>query len=1382
MQLKNREIFTTVRIEGGILPPETLQRIIENDNTLGGLDPGNYHLIRGERLNEVINRSWNRLLNAWTSFKSGLEKLPSDEIATTLTRERWLLVLFRELGYGRLLPSKGIEIEGKRYPLSHFWNHVPIHLVGYRVEIDRRTAGVAGAARMSPHSMVQELLNRKKEYLWGMVSNGRILRVLRDNISLTKLSYIEFDLESMMEGEVYSDFVLLWLLCHESRVESERPEECWLEKWSQAAKEQGTRALDKIREGVELAITALGRGFISHQGNVELKDKLRNGILSGMDYYRQLLRLVYRLIFLFAAEDRDILLEPEKPAEAKQRYNNYYSTRKLRSLAEKRRGSKHSDLYIGLRLVMQKLYSGCPELALPALGGFLWSEEAVCDIINCEISNRDLLEAVRSLSYISSNNVRRQIDYKNLGTEELGSIYESLLELHPVLNLSADTFELSTAGGNERKTTGSFYTPSSLINSLLDTALDPVLDEACKHEDPEQAVLNIKVCDPACGSGHFLIAAAHRIAKRLAIIRSGYDEPIPKVQRKALRDVISNCIYGVDVNEMAVELTKISLWMESLEPGKPLSFLDHHIQCVNSLLGTIPDLMKSGIPDDAFTPIEGDDRRVCSDYKRHNREEREGQISWTAVNSEFWSNMEEVASEWGYLELTDDDTIEDIHDKKKKYEQIINSREYKIQKFAADTWCAAFVCSKTRNDEVITHNVFEAATKGSEYVDSKIKHTVNLLASQYKFFHWHLAFPDVFQSYNKVGFDVVLGNPPWEKIKLQKKEWFAKRVPEIANARNASERKHLISILEKEDPFLYSAFLADKRVAEGTSQFVRNSGAYPLCGRGDINTYSVFTELMNRIKSTYGYVGCIVPTGIATDDTTKYFFQSLIDKNSLISLYDFENRQGIFEGVHRSYKFCLLTIGSSNKNTKREIEFMFFGQNINDLMNDEKKFTLNSEEISLINPNTRTCPIFRNKRDARIAAEVYKSTSILKSDEGKKDSGWGIEFLRMFDMSNDSRLFKMKSRLVSEGYKLEGNKFVKDKEVWLPLYESKMFHHYNHRFGTYEGVPENSTSTNLPTPSLSLLKNPNYFVLPRYWVEYRHAAKYLHDAPRELVQAYFNDKHDEAYENISLWITGFYSNRGMDVPVLSKRNKYLRNVSNAHLDKAKQMEREYTLEQEEVIDLENSESLPESIYKVIEKRKYKWLLPFRNIARNTDERTFICTAIPATAVGNSAPIIVTKRNDSKMSYCLLLNLNSLVFDFITRLKAGGINMNFFIVKQLPVLSVNQYIKYTINNLPAIDWLRDRAGALVCNAYDMAGFADDIDYKAPNYAWDEEQRFQLKCEVDAAYFKMYGIDRADVEYILDTFPIIKAKDEEQYGNYRTKDTILQYYDRILVRGN
>jgi len=491
--------------------------------------------------------------------------------------------------------------------------------------------------------MVQEFLNRSDDHRWAIVSNGLRLRLLRDNVALSRQAFVEFDLEAMMEGEVFSDFALLWLLLHQSRVEAEKPDDCWLETWSKLARESGTRILKQLRESVRTAIEALGQGFVADVRNEALREKLRSGALSRDDYYRQLLRIVYRLLFLFVAEDRDLLHPRTASDKARDRYRRFYSLSRLRDMALKLRGSKHGDLWHGLSLVFAGLGNpdGCPTLGLVGLGSFLWNAAETPDLAGpaeaaalsgaglqpanaVHIANDDLLLAIRALAYVQQDNILRTVDYRNLGSEELGSVYESLLELHPDIDLDAHHFTLATAAGNQRKTSGSYYTPDSLVQCLLDSALDPVVEDRLKGQKgpaAEAAILALTVCDPACGSGHFLIAAAHRLARHLARIRTGESEPSPEDHQTALRDVIARCIYGVDLNPMAVELCKVSLWMEAIEPGKPLSFLDHHIKCGNSLLGVTPRLLHEGIPEAAFKPIEGDDKTVVKDLKQRHKKE-----------------------------------------------------------------------------------------------------------------------------------------------------------------------------------------------------------------------------------------------------------------------------------------------------------------------------------------------------------------------------------------------------------------------------------------------------------------------------------------------------------------------------------------------------------------------------------------------------------------------------------------------------------------------------------------------------------------------------------------------------------------------------------------
>lgn len=1092
MQTSTRRLFTTVRTEGALLPADLLGRIVEGDAALKGLTPEDYHLLPGERINEATNRAWNRAVGAWAAFQTARAHWSPTDPGTSDTRERWLLPLFQELGYGRLTAARAIEAHGKTYPVSHTWGHTPIHLVGANIDLDRRTAGVAGAARTSPHGLVQELLTNADGYLWGFVSNGLRLRILRDSVRISRPAYVDFDLEAMMEGEVYADFVLLWLLCHESRVEAERPEDCWLEGWVQVAREQGTRVREDLRSGVQQAIEALGRGFLVQPANGALRERLRSGALDAQTYYHELLRLVYRLLFLFVAEDRAALLDLNATPEAKQRYADFYSTRRLRHLAGRQRGSRHGDLYAMLRLVLTALGDdrGLPGLALPSLGSMLFAsgtESATPSLDACALANQDLLEAVRALAFVVDRSVRRPVDFRNLGTEELGSVYEALLELHPTLAVDSGQFALETVRGNERKTTGSYYTPESLAAELVKSSVEPVLEAAvARGGDGERAILSLKICDPAAGSGHFLLTAARMLAKRLAQVRTGDAEPAPAALRTALRDVLSHCIYAVDVNLMAVELCKVSLWMEAVEPGKPLNFLDHHIKCGNSLIGATRELLGQGVPDEAFDPVTGDDKAVAREIKRRNKKEREGQLKLPFPASA--PRLGNLAEDYRRLTAMPEDTPEQIHAKQCEYEQLHAQMGYDNGRLYADAWCAAFFwpLDDGHQSDAPTEGELRKLEQSPWSASIFLKQEVRRLAGEQRFFHWHLEFPDVFDGSAGEGFDCVLGNPPWERIKLQEEEFFAERAPTIANEPNASIRKKLIGALAESNPELRTAYMTALAEADRQGKYLRQSGRFPLGASGDTNTYPLFVEMARDAISPRGSAGLIVKTGILADYSMRAFFASLVDSRQLVSAFDFSNGRKLFPAVVENERFTLLTLTGTNMPAKEAL-ISILNERVEDLGQPGRIWPLSQLSVSLINPNTGTCPLFQSARDAELARAIYERVPILirENKEGGANNPWGCMYYTMFHMTNDAGLFKDLETLQGLIAAPPSPDWSDAQSHYLALLEGKLFDIFDHRYGTFKGVSRATRFGTKAEPNHGDAvekQDAHYLNLPRYWV------------------------------------------------------------------------------------------------------------------------------------------------------------------------------------------------------------------------------------------------------------------------------------------------------------
>ncbi|WP_129677551.1 N-6 DNA methylase [Candidatus Chloroploca sp. Khr17] len=1358
----SRDSFMTVRSEGGLLPADLLRRIGDGDASLGGLTPATYHLVEGERINEAINYAWSRLLGLWAGFRGAVTRLAPTEAATGLTRERWLLPLFQELGYGRLQAAKAVEVNGKSYALSHAWGHAPIHLVGCRVELDRRSPGIAGAARGSPHSLVQEVLNASSAHLWGFVANGLRLRLLRDNVRLTRQAYVEFDLEAMFEGQVYADFVLLWLVCHQSRVEAAQPELCWLERWSRTAQAQGTRALEQLRDGVERAITALGCGFLAHQANGALRERLRSGLLSPQDYYRQVLRLVYRLLFLFVAEERDLLLDPQASPEARVRYQRYYALATVRQLAERRVGTGHTDLYQRVRLVMHLLGSdeGAPALGLPALGGFLFSRAALPELDQAELSNHALLDAIRALAFKSDRHGRRLIDYKNLGSEELGSVYESLLDLHPTVNVDAPDFTLATAGGSERKTSGSYYTPTSLITCLLDSALDPVLDQAVRQAHPVQALLDLKIIDPACGSGHFLIAAAHRLARRLAALRTGDEEPAPEALRTALREVIGRCIYGVDSNAMAVELCKVSLWLEALEPGKPLTFLDHHIRVGNSLVGATRDLVAQGLPDEAYKPLAGDDKAVATMIRKRNKQEREaqqrGQLSLGLEFDDPANTYAQLARSAHVLNTMPDDNLAAVRSKAQRYEELRAGAYSDMVR--SNLWTAAFFTPlQAANEPAIPTSVMLEEWDNIFYVPA----TKNAfeIAQQVGFFHWELEFPDVFARPTSVraqraaprpsadteppfgsgGFDVVLGNPPWERIKLQEQEHFVD-VEEIRNAPNKAARERLMAAWRKGEAHQrtrMAQFDQAKYRAEAESRFVRGSGRFALTAVGDVNTYALFAELARDLLAPTGRAGIIVPTGIATDDSTKAFFGDIVTAQSLVSFISFENEARIFAEVHHAFKFAAVTMSGSGARIK-QARFVFFCRHFEHVTDPVRNFTLSTEDFLLINPNTRTAPVFRTNQDAELTKKIYRTAPVLINEQTGANP-WGVRFLAMFHMSNDSHLFQS----------APGDGLV-------PLYEAKMFWHFDHRYGTYEGVSQAQLNQGtLPQPEEAWKANADHVGTPRYWI------------PADAVKERLAGRWDHG------WLLGF---RDVTSNVVERTAIFslLPRVgvgNNAPL----------------ILFTEPQATLIACFLATVNALVFDFAT--RPKVGGTHMNFFIVNQLPVLPPSAFSPAdiayIVPRVVELVYTAWDIKAFAEDVWEEVKRKKEKGKSDEERAWAE-GLLRELVYRNVACNRDAPRDMFPMPQGISADGSVDFSLLP--ATFCLPPYRWNDERRAQARAELDAHIARLYGLTRDDLRYILDpadvygadfpgeTFRVLKEKELKLYGEYRTGRLVLAAWDR------
>ena len=758
--------YPSIRIEGAILSPDILERLED----IAGQRPADFGLETGAKVKDEIARAWADAQDYWRIFRRKLETLKDDSPATSETRNNWIVPLLSLLKCEVEYQKSGVELNGKTYAISHRIvnrGNTPCHIVGFNepAGLDRKPANAT--LRMSAHAMIQEYLNLHEE-LYGIVTNGKLLRLLRDSSRLVKQSYLEFDLDRIFSDGLFADFAALYRLLHASRLPAtvEAAPQSLIERYHQDSLDSGARIRDGLSRAVERAILSFGEGFLSNKKNEALHSAIRQGSLGADDYYKSLLRLIYRLLFLMVIEERDLIFPAKTSRVQRDVHAKYYSVQRLRNLSEKRflEDKTQSDLWLALRSTFRLFEAGGPgeKLGISPLAGDLFGPDAIRHLEECTLSNDVLLKCLRDLSLYEhpDNGQTVRVNYAALNVEEFGSVYEGLLEYEPHIQADGEQFSFSFKQGDERAATGSHYTPDDLVQPLIKHSLDYLIEEKLKEKDPEKALLSLRVADISCGSGHILLAAARRIATELATVRTGEEQPSPSAFRTAIRDVIRECIYGVDLNPLAVELCKVALWLEAHNPGEPLNFLDHHIKCGNSIVGFVrAEEMAQGIPDEAFKTLPGDDKEVAAQFRKMNKKERsdrnQGLLNLTSRTEQFKSNLTAVAK----ISQMPERTPEEIRLKQQRYIEHQRGDAWLLNEIAALP-IAQFYIPKTESNrpKICTDAQFQRYLRGEARPQGQIAGAAGGAAARKRFFHWFIEFPEIIE---RGGFDCILGNPPY---------------------------------------------------------------------------------------------------------------------------------------------------------------------------------------------------------------------------------------------------------------------------------------------------------------------------------------------------------------------------------------------------------------------------------------------------------------------------------------------------------------------------------------------------------------------------------------------------------------------------------------------
>ncbi|MCY4114487.1 MAG: restriction endonuclease [Chloroflexi bacterium] len=1248
---------------------------------------------------------------------------------------------------------------------------------------------------LSPHGQILRYLSTADSATdgrlrWGVLTDGGVWRLYDQRARPRATGYFEADLAEHIadDGDALRAFFLLFR--RRSFVLRPGATATFLE----TALAEGRRYEQQVAQ--DLSSMVFERAFPDL-----IKALLDAGGADLAEVRQAALILLYRLLFVLYAEDRGLLPVNDS------RYDDYGLRKRVRDDIARRMdagdtfSSRAGNYYDRVTTLAGLIDAGDDSIGLPPYNGGLFAADVALLLNSVRLPDAAFAPIVYDLSHAEIDGRRQFVNYRDMSVQQLGSIYERLLEREPVRNSRG---EIETRlNPYARKDSGSFYTPQELVDLILDQTLKPLAEERLaafedkarelasdrrpkadrkaelERLDPAEAVLELKVLDPAMGSGHFLVTAVDFLADYVADLieyvpavpewldgDDAYESPllgrVAAIRRDILqrardanwvmdaaqlsdqtiirRMVLKRCIYGVDKNPLTVELAKVSLWLHSFTVGAPLSFLDHHLRCGDSLLGLrVLDARQDfdrlgGLS--ASSAIAGAEAATAGMQRIERLSDAD--VAEVKESAGLFEGVEQATADLrGVLDFLAG----------------LRWQTAGLKKRALATVEGSVVEALGRESSI----AFDLLARGPDAADGEIARDdiwreftdrwtqSRAIADREEFLHWEVAFPGVWHHWQsrqpEGGFDAVIGNPPWDRIKLQEVEWFATRDPAIARAPTAAARKAAIQQLRDQagpapstwkgegwgggppapspggegrgeghpPATLVAAYDAAKDRADTLGKLIRASGEYPLLGGGDINLYSLFVERAMGLVKPDGFVGLLTPSGIYADKTAARFFQTVSTGGRVGGLFDFENRRlntdlpPFFPDIDSRFKFCALIFGGA-KRTFTESACAFFLHDVAAIDDPDRCFALAPEDFARVNPNTGTAPVFRTRRDAEITRRIYANHPVLVDrSSGEERRVWPVRYVRMFDMTNDSHLFRTAAQLEDEGcYPIQGNRWKKGAELYLPLYQGRMIHQFDHRANSVRVNPESTHN-----PYLS-----------------EEVTEAQHADPAFLPQSQY-------------WVP------------------------------AKEVEL----------------NLPETT---------GYTLGFRDIARPTDVRTVIACIVPWAGYGNKVPLMFTQHassskgheesdaqyaSDAASAATLTANLNAICLDFVARQKVQGTTLNLFILEQLPVIAPDAYDR-RFGDVTAAELVRDHVLRLTYTAHDMEPFARDLGYGGDPFIWDEEDRRHLRARLDALYFHLYGLDRADAAYVLDTFPIVRRENEAHFeGHYRTKELILAYMNAL-----
>ncbi|WP_196812812.1 MULTISPECIES: hypothetical protein [unclassified Afipia] len=1069
--------------------------------------------------------------------------------------------------------------------------------------------------------------------------------------------------------------------------------------------------------------------------------------------------LLYRLLFLLYAEDRDLLPVSDT------RYDDY-ALRPLRLDVGRRVtdgdpfSTSAARIWSHISDLSRMIDRGDSSVGIPPYNGGLFAAGETPLLTAARVPDSVMAPALDALSYERSSGERRYINYRDLSVQQLGSIYERLLEFEIVRDAAgALTIRPNLSA---RKNTGSYYTPDELVRLILDETLEPLITEprqtfraaltslnpketeeyqrrVLRDADPANAILSLRICDPAMGSGHFLVSLVDKLADqvldamaeaaalgaelhytspladkiediRATILKNAraakwtIDEEQLDDRHIVRRMVLKRCVYGVDKNPMAVELAKVALWLHTFTVGAPLSFIDHHLHTGDSLFGL---WVRDAI-----------DKAALGGELFYNEALRNAQRSAEAMKTIEALTDVEIAEAHRSAAMYAD--VELMTGELDGFVSFIHALDWLALKAKEEKALVRLWLDGRFGDPIPIARGRKAPEAGMAKPEEVAAFTViweraRALIAEERFLNWQISFPGVWDNWSSKGrdggFDAVVGNPPWDRIKLQQVEWFAARRPEIALAPRATDRNKMIAKLKSGGDPLWNDFAhADARAAD-TARMARKSGHYPLLSGGDTNLNSLFVERAHALVKPNGMVGLLIPSGIASDQSSSAFFRKVTGDKQVHCIIDFFNRRYdgtlFFPDVYYRFKFCAYVAGGPNRKFE-SASYGFFIRDVAEIDDPDRVFPVTADEIGRINPNSGTAPIFRSRRDKEITSAIYARLPVLVDRvSGENKAVWPVRYVRMLDMANDSGRFRTRSELEGDegAWSVGGNRFQSAAGDWVPLYEGKMVQAFDHRASDIVLAEANIFRSGQGADlSDEDHRDPERQPTPRYWVR--------------------------------------SSETGWDAPT-------------------------------------------------------DWCVSLKDVTSVTNARTTISAIIPRFGAGHTLPVLLPVKGDGGPSYgefapLVLANLNCIILDYLARQKVHGNHLAWYLLEQLPVVPPTEYARM-FGPKSAAEIIREAVLELSYTAHDLAPFARDLghvdaagDVRSP-FAWDQDRRLVLRAKLDALYFILYGVfdpadpaqSRDDICYIYSTFPIVEREETEKWGTYRSRDLCLAWINALMA---